>query len=323
MTGEVEACVPRQFGLSIMLRGITYRINRFQERASYAIRGASDFAGLQTRREGRGFSVAAVMVGRNDDYMPDFSQRLRATIAWNVQYLVGEVIFVEWNPPVDRELLAVSLAKEFNCLRAYVVPAEIHQKLCQNARLPLMEYHAKNAGIRRARADWVIATNADVAIGVDTIRAFARMPLSGEVAWTAQRVDIPWTEWRRQPIGLADCLRYRRIIPYVQHGTGDFLLASRELWHRVRGYDENLLRHRIGCDVRGAAQMMAHGARIDKIGNILHLAHPTSCTEGVQPHHGEYAPLDNLPYQNSADWGLGDCREIQISERVWQLELPN
>ncbi len=32
-----------------------------------------------------------------------------------------------------------------------------------------MEYHAKNVGIRRAKSDWIIATNADVAIGLDTI----------------------------------------------------------------------------------------------------------------------------------------------------------
>jgi hypothetical protein len=183
-----------------------------------------------------------------------------------------------------------------------------------------MEYHAKNVGIRRAQSPWIIATNADVAIGADTIKTLAQTSLANDVAWTAQRIDIPWKEWRQKEIGLTDCIRYRRIIPYVQHGTGDFLLASRDLWHRVRGYDENLLKHRIGCDARGAAQMLAHGAEIQRIGNIMHLTHPTSCTEQVQAHHGEYAPLDNLPYQNDEEWGLGNCREVEIAERVWRLE---
>lgn len=306
-----------------MIAGITYRLNQFHQRAAFALRGASGFARLRQRSNGHAPRVSAVMVGRNDDYMPDFAHRLRATIAWNVRAIVDEVIFVEWNPPDDRELLATSLVKEFPQVKCYVVPREIHQKVCHNPRLPLMEYHAKNAGIRRAQAPWIIATNADVAISVDTVRALSEMPFSDEMAWTAQRIDINWTEWRQEPIGWADFISYKRVIPYEKHGTGDFLLASRDLWHRVGGYDENLLKHRIGCDVRGAAQMIAHGAGINKIGDILHLAHPTSCTEGVKPHHGEYAPLDNLPYQNTADWGLGNCREIQISERVWQLELPN
>lgn len=291
--------------------------------AAYAIKGASGFVKLQAANDREKAGVAAVMVGRNDDYMPDFVERLTAVTDWNTSHLIGEVIFVEWNPPPDRELISIGLAKKFPRFKGYVVPNVIHQTVCENPRLPVMEYHAKNVGIRRAQSEWIIATNADVAIAPDTITALRNNLGGSHGAWTAQRIDIHWADWRKSRIGLRDCAQYKRIIPYSQHGTGDFLMASRELWHRVRGYDENLLKHRIGCDVRGAAQMMAHGVKIDKIGNILHLAHPTSCTEGVKPHHGEYAPLDNLPYQNSADWGLGNCREIQISERVWRLELPS
>ncbi len=303
-----------------MLTGVTYRLNQTHLRFSYAMNGASSFIKLQNRLNGGSSSIAAVMVGRNDDYMPDFANRLRATIAWNARHFIDEAIFIEWNPPADRELLGTSLVNIFPQLKVYVVPQSLHQTVCHNPKLPLMEYHAKNVGIRRAESRWIIATNADVAFGADSILAFKQAELSNNAAWTAQRIDIPWKEWRSEEIGLKDCIKFRRIIPYSQHGTGDFLMASRELWHRVRGYDEKLLKHRIGCDVRGAAQMLAHGAQINKIGNILHLAHPTSCTEQIQPHHGEYAPLDNLPYRNDPDWGLGNRREIQISERIWKLE---
>jgi hypothetical protein len=303
-----------------MIAGIKYRTGQVGLRAGYAMRGATNLARLRVMGAVTPAGVASVMVGRNDDYMPDFTDRLRAVIGWNARHFVDEVIFVEWNPPADHDLLGPLLTREFPSLKVYVVPTEIHQRVCRNPKLPLMEYHAKNVGIRRAQADWVIATNADVAIGASAIRAFAASRPDPNVIWTAQRVDIHWQEWRRRGIGLADCVRYKRIIPYDKHGTGDFLLASREMWHRIRGYDENLLKHRIGCDVRGAAQMLAHGAEIRRIGDILHLAHPTSCTEGVQAHHGEYAPMDNLPYENDPGWGLGDSREVQIAERVWRLE---
>jgi hypothetical protein len=303
-----------------MLTGIIYRFNQAQLRLSYALNGAGSYVRLRNQTNGRKASVASVMVGRNDDYMPDFANRLRATIGWNVRHFVDEAIFIEWNPPADRELLGTSLVKEFPQLKVYVVPENLHRMVCHNPRLPLMEYHAKNVGIRRATSPWIIATNSDVAFGADSILAFKKAELNHDIAWTAQRIDIPWKEWRSEHIGLKDCIQFRRIIPYSQHGTGDFLMASRELWHRVRGYDEKLLKHRIGCDIRGAAQLLVHGAQIQRIGNILHLAHPTSCTEQLQPHHGERAPLDNLPYQNDSDWGLGNCREIKISERIWQLE---
>lgn len=302
------------------LRGISYRLNRFGRRTAFAMRGASHYARLRAVRNGHHRSVAAVVVGRNDDYMPDFGRRLRATIAWNVRYFVDEVVFVEWNPPADRELLSLDLVKRFDRLRAYVVPAERHEAICRNRNLALLEYHAKNVGIRRAQAPWIIVTNADVALGPDAIETLSGSLLLDDVVWTAERVDIQWEEGRRRQIGLLDCLSYRRVIPYQTQGTGDFALASRKLWHQVRGYDESLVKHRIGCDIRGVAQMQAAGARTQKAGIVLHLEHPTSCVEKLQPHHGEWATLEGLPYENGADWGSGNCAEVPVAERVWRLK---
>lgn len=302
------------------LQGFTYRLSQLAQHGGYATRSVAHFAYLHAVRRTERPLLTAVVVGRNDDYMPDFRQRLQVTVSWNTRHIVDEVIFVEWNPPHDRELLSIELAKQFKSVRAYVVPSAVHEALCENRQLPLLEYHAKNVGIRRARSPWVVATNADVALGLDTVRNIRNVEFSSAVGWTAQRVDIPWREGRQKPLGLVDCIQYRRIIPYQRLGTGDFLLASKRVWEQARGYDESLTRHRIGCDVRGAAQMICLGSDLRKAGSVFHLAHPSSCTEKVQPHHGEQAGLENLPYQNEANWGLGDFRETQIAERVWKLE---
>jgi len=303
------------------IRGAIYRANQLKSRAGYALRNAAYFARMRKPRNGHDPSIAEVVVGRNDDYMPDFLQRLTATIKWNVRYLVDEVVFVEWNPPSDRPLLSTELAKRFSCFKGYVVPPEIHHKFCHNERLALMEFHAKNVGIRRAQAPWIVTTNADAAFGVDIAYTIRNAVLSPEVIWTAQRIDIPWREMRETPISFTDLLKYRRVIPYKSLGTGEFVLAGRELWQRARGYDESLTRHRIDCDMIGTAQMVAHGGQTRRAGVVLHMAHPTSCTEGgVRPHHGEYAGFDGVPYVNPGNWGLGDCREIEIAERVWLLE---
>jgi len=305
------------------VRGVAYRLGVWQQKAAFAAAGAAAAARLRLRgRGGARPQVAAVMVGRNDDYMSDFAERLEATIEWNTRHLVGEVVFVEWNPPPDRELLSHALTRRFPGLRAYVVPAETHERVCENANVKLLEYHAKNVGVRRVRSPWVLVTNADAALGLDAVEAVLGADLDPSVAWTAERVDIPWAEERQRHIGLLESLRYRRAIPYHQLGTGEFILASRELWHRTRGYDERMIRHRIGCDIRGTAQMLAHGASIRRAGYVLHLQHPTSCTEGVRPHHGEAADLADIPYHNGEDWGLGGAREVEIGERVWRLEGP-
>src|SRR6266478_2100383 len=107
------------------LRGALYRLNELRTRTTFAAAGIADFLRLWFHRNGSRPSITAVVVGRNDDYMSDFALRLRATIAWNMKYLADEVIFVEWNPPTGRELLSIELVKQFDKLRAYVVPPEI------------------------------------------------------------------------------------------------------------------------------------------------------------------------------------------------------
>jgi hypothetical protein len=303
------------------IRGALYRLEQLQARTRFAADGLASFFRLRKERNGARPSVAAVVVGRNDDYMSDFVHRLHATISWNVKHLVTEVVFVEWNPPADRELLSIDLAKQFKCLRAYVVAPEIHESLSKNERVPLLEFHAKNVGIRRARSEWIVATNADAAFGPDTVRKILHTNLSENIVWSAQRIDIPWREGREGQIKPSDCLRYRRVIPYHPLGTGEFAFAGKRLWERAGGYDESLVRHRIGVDKRGIAQMIAHGATTERAGIVFHLAHPTSCTEAVQDHHGELASWEgDLPYENNPNWGLADRKEIEIAERVWLLK---
>ena len=302
------------------IRGALYRFDQVQARTAYAAKGAADFISVRGKQNGSRLSATAVVVGRNDDYMSDFAHRLRATIAWNAKYLVDEVIFVEWNPPPDRDLLSLDLTREFDFLRAYVVPTEVHLAVCQNKNVPLLEYHAKNVGIRRARTPWIISTNADAAFGLDTVKMILQEPISETAICTTQRADIPWEEGRQEGIGFSDLLRYKKLTPYDPYGTGEFCLASRKLWHEIRGFDEAMVRHRMGCDVRGTAQMMAHGGTLQRLGTVLHLTHPTSCTEKIQPHHGDKATIEGVPYHNPDNWGLGDRREVEVAERVWRLE---
>ena len=302
------------------IRGTIYRFEQLHARTTFAATGIADLLRLRKHANGSRPSITAVVVGRNDDYMSDFAQRLRATIAWNAKHLASEVIFVEWNPTADRDLLSFDLAKRFRCLRAYVVSREIHETVSQNSRVPLLEFHAKNVGIRRARCEWVLTTNADAAFGPGAISKIIDSELSDELVWSAQRIDIPWREGRESPINALDFLRYRRVIPYHPLGTGEFGFASKRMWERAGGYDESLVHHRIGVDKRGIAQMIAHGARTERAGIVFHLAHPTSCTEAVQEHHGEWATLEGVPYENPPDWGLLDHEESEIAERVWLLK---
>src|SRR5882762_635687 len=113
------------------IRGALYRLGQLQARTAFTAGAVADFLRLRINHNGARPSITAVVVGRNDDYMSDFKQRLQATIAWNAKYLVDEVVFVEWNPPAERELLSLSLTRRFDFLRAYVVTPAVHSLICE------------------------------------------------------------------------------------------------------------------------------------------------------------------------------------------------
>jgi len=277
---------------------------------------------LLSYKEQKTNQITVVMVGRNDDYMPNFNKRLLITLKWNLR-LAKEAIFVEWNPPKNRPLLAHNLTKQFTTLRAYIVSPELHARVCRNSNLSMMEYFGKNVGIRRSHTDWVCVTNCDIMLGPDVLSWLASNDLSENTIYRAQRIDADWRGEQSVLWFLLNPKRYTKLYPvreYCLAGSGDFVLSSRRLWFMARGYDESLLEHRIHCDSRGIMQLVALGGRVQLIGSAFHLNHPTSCSYGVQLHHGLPASItEGIPYLNADTWGLSDCQEILIGDRIWML----
>ena len=92
--------------------------------------------------------ISLVVVGRNDNYGGDFSDRLRSTIDWNYSHLPNpELIYVEWNTIPDRPSDTEWISKRYPNSKCFIVPNEIHQQICTNPKIPMMEYFAKNMGM--------------------------------------------------------------------------------------------------------------------------------------------------------------------------------
>ena len=267
-------------------------------------------------------TVCAVFAGRNDDFVPDNEARVRAVVEWNSKVLSDEVVFVEWNPLPDRPLLSTQLTKDYKNLRCYVVPAELHARVSTNPKMPVMEYHAKNVGIRRALSEYVCATNSDILWDAN-VRRIRRL-LDERLVFRTRRVELRWDGSEPRQAYLRDPqnrIEYRGgWRQELAYGCGDFTLAHRSLWHRARGYDESLTGERISCDGRGLMQLLALGGRPVQMGRHYHLFHGTSSVASGSKSHGEvFEYWENLPYENPPDWGFGDCAEELIAERVWQL----
>jgi hypothetical protein len=142
--------------------------------------------------------LSVVATGRNDDHGGDLLYRMQlfvnALVAQCERHaLDAELVLVEWNPPADRPRLSEVLEwpPSDRCeIRVVEVPPELHAQLEHADRLPLFQMIAKNVGIRRAHADFVLATNVDVLLSDGVMEALAARTLEHGIVYRADRHDV-------------------------------------------------------------------------------------------------------------------------------------
>jgi hypothetical protein len=106
-----------------------------------------------------------------------------------------ELIIVEWNPPPDRERMALALrwpARTSNLrVRIIEVPHSIHELFRHSEALPMFQMIAKNVGIRAASGRFVLATNPDILFSNEIVRYWASERLQTGKYYRAERHDVP------------------------------------------------------------------------------------------------------------------------------------
>jgi len=143
--------------------------------------------------------ISFVVIGRNDDYGHRFLYRIQR-FTDNLIYLCekyklpSELIFVEWNPPEDKERLykALNIEKnrEFLKIRFIEVPKKIHDEVKTSDKMPLLEFLGKNAGMRRSKGEFVVFTNPDIIFSEDMIKLFSLRRLKKKIFYRANRCDL-------------------------------------------------------------------------------------------------------------------------------------
>lgn len=143
--------------------------------------------------------LSIVVAARNDNYGGNFLQRMQLFVD-NLLFqaercaLSGELVVVEWNPPVDRARLSQVLrwhqSHQTMTVRIIEVPPAIHQSLPNAARIGLFDCFAKNVGIRRARGEFILATNPDILFSNALIAYLGSRKLSARRLYRADRYDF-------------------------------------------------------------------------------------------------------------------------------------
>ena len=143
--------------------------------------------------------LSLVAVSRNDDHGGNTLERTQVFVDSFLEQcarhrLDAELILVEWNPPSEKPSLAEALswaeASEWAGGRVVTVPYERHLMLNYARSLPLFQMIGKNVGIRRARGEFVVATNIDILISEELFTYVARRELSPDRLYRCDRFDV-------------------------------------------------------------------------------------------------------------------------------------
>jgi hypothetical protein len=143
--------------------------------------------------------LSVVVTSRNDEHGGNPLGRTQAFINNLIgqcrrHRLQAELIIVEWNPPPDRPRLAEVLDWPDDggwCeVRMVEVPLEMHQRWRSWQALSLYQMIGKNAGIRRARGEFVLATNIDILFSDELIGFVAEGRLDPDKMYRVDRWDV-------------------------------------------------------------------------------------------------------------------------------------
>ena len=143
--------------------------------------------------------VSFVVTSRNDDHGGDMLRRLSLFVESLLQladrhHLSGELIIVEWNPPPGprlHEVVQLRTKSDTFIIRFICVPPEAHQRFRNADVIPLFQYIAKNVGIRRARGEFIVATNPDLLFSDALVSFLASGTLEDSALYRIDRHDVP------------------------------------------------------------------------------------------------------------------------------------
>lgn len=146
--------------------------------------------------------ISFVVTSRNDNHGGDLRKRMMIFCKGLIHQcnkfkLPCELIVVDWNSPNQNELLDSVLPKvsenDYLSVRFVIVPPEIHSTFRFSEELGLYQMIAKNVGIRRANAEFVLCTNVDLLFSDALFEELAKRNLAHGKYYRANRCDIPAT----------------------------------------------------------------------------------------------------------------------------------
>jgi hypothetical protein len=287
--------------------------------------------------------LGVIVVNRNDGYK-DYE---RGIIHFkSMLETFDEVNYIDWNSPNGSYLWDIAdQIPATGRIRHYVFTPEIVSQLIPYPDASKCnETLSRNIALRRSSADWIVSTSLDIIPPSREDLEAAINQLDKNTFYTLSRRELAlalvekhgiqnWKDLREEairtiperhfPAGVTPNDRYSLI-----NCCGDFQLAHRDIWHGVRGFEENMI---YGCfsdtNVQKKAVLNGFGLKDIYSPATFHIEHkPYSIDEKGQRvqstgFHTASTPVANndlwrfveffTETENTEDWGLANV-EIEF-----------
>jgi hypothetical protein len=289
--------------------------------------------------------ISIVTYGRNDNY--GFNLPKRTALGFNclaeVLSNADEIIFVDYNTPDHLPTLPESIwdtltDKALSLIKVIRISHDLHEKCKADSPLPILENVSRNAAITRSNPQnhWILSTNPDVLLVLaspwrnlaellkDLPDSFYEMP----------RFDIPESVWssfcRTDPTAnmaaardwlsshkaaVAETVPDWRFQKYLLFDApGDFQLAPRSYFLRLRGFDESMNKY-LHSDSNLAKRMwLLNGGRTDHLLGKLWVLH--------QDHYlsGEWTKNIRTIVHNDLHENVLHQDKIEANDENWGLK---
>lgn len=285
--------------------------------------------------------TAVIVFGRNDGYKEKERFAIHLTTMLET---FDEVIYIDWNSPTHSFLYEVlDMIPKTGRLKHFAIPPEYAKMLSNNDEKAQIcnSVLSFNLGLRRTDAEWIVLSTTDIIPPTKEVLHKFISQANKNSFYTFSRRDIEYDDVianldnldeYRKTLDKTTEPRYfpTKVTPNDEYSIfnccGDFQLAPKNLWYKLRGYEEPML-YACFVDTNVQKKSVLYGFNLVPIYDVplYHMSHKGMGNDGSSPSkqyyndayqwveyfnkHDEY---EHIMYSYNADtWGYSNV-EIEF-----------
>jgi len=243
--------------------------------------------------------TAVVVFGRNDEYKEPERFAIHLTTMLET---FDEVIYVDWNSPTHSFLYdIIDDIPHTGRLKHFCIPPEYAHMMAMNDPKAQVcnTVLAFNIGIRRTDAEWIVLSTTDIIPPTkETLNEFLSKSNRNSM-YTFSRRDVEYDDvinnldnldQHRKHLDNTTEPRYfpAKVTPNDNYSIfnccGDFQLASKNLWYKIRGYEEMML-YACFVDTNVQKKAVLYGFNLIPVYDVplYHMSHKGMGNDGSSP----------------------------------------